>query len=108
MISSFWFKIVRWTAVIVLLNVGLGLYVCMKDVPVPINQSDAPSLVRTGTRTQTPACSDDCDSCICCASLIISEHRVFGLVPVLSNATAALVLSSSDPDPDRMKRPPRA
>jgi hypothetical protein len=108
MTSNLWLKIVRCTALLVLLNVGLGLYACMKDVPHPINRPDSLSLTRNSTTAGTPACNDDCDSCVCCASLIIASQRVFTVALVLKGIPAPLLLSSSDPDPDRTNRPPRA
>lgn len=108
MTARLWLKIVRWISVMVLLNIGVGLYGCMGDVPVPTNRTDSPTLGKRSQSVPTPACGDDCDLCVCCASIVVAEHFAFEFVPTVSAVVITPLTLLSDPEPNRMKRPPRA
>ena len=108
MTARLWFKIVRWVSMMVLLNIGVGLYACMGDVPVTTNRADSPTLANRSQSVPNPVCGDDCGSCVCCASIVVAEHFVFEFVPTVSVAVITPLTLLSDPEPNRMKRPPRA
>ena len=108
MTARLWLKIVRWISVMVLLNIGVGLYGCMGDVPVPTNSVDSPTLTKQSHSIPNPTCGDDCDSCVCCASIVVAEHFIFEFVPTVYGAVLTPLTFLSDPEPNRMKRPPRS
>src|SRR5579862_3595762 len=104
-----WRGIIRLTAVLVLLNVALGLCACLGDTPV----LSAKGAVVLTTHPEGPQpsseCGDDCDSCVCCASLLVA--RRIRLETVLTLTRAAVVTTDthpSDPELQALKRPPRA
>ena len=99
----------RWIAWLVLLTIAVGFCVCLSDeVALPIHSSSSSALTTKSHRQGAPECGDNCESCVCHASIVIVEPAQFGVELVVSRLTAFPVLSSSDPDHVRIERPPMA
>lgn len=98
-------------ALLVLLNVGLGVYACLRDTPAPLTSKSSPALSKQTQTENTPdsECGDNCHSCVCCAAIIVVEHFHYeSALPVAAEATTPVFTAPNDPEPHRMKRPPRA
>jgi hypothetical protein len=99
----------RWTAWFVLLNIGVGFCDCLRDpVSVPIHSNSSAVLTTDSHRQGDSDCGDNCESCVCHASIVTIEPARFNVELVVSRLSAFPVLSSSDPDYVRIKRPPIA
>jgi len=109
MTTAMWRRTIRLTALLVLVNVALGLCACFGDAPdLPANGRGA-ALTNQTHRPEAPACGDDCDSCVCCASLVVTKQiRVEIVLTVSSKAILAAAAAPSDPEPHALKHPPRA
>jgi ABC-type proline/glycine betaine transport system permease subunit len=105
-----WRRTIPTIALLVLLNVMVGLCACVGDTPVV--SGGERSAVLTTNQTDRPhvnECGDGCDSCICCASLVLTPPiRVEAAVTAGSKAMVAAASAPEDPEPQTLKRPPRA
>ncbi len=103
-----WGELVHWTALLVLLTIGIGFCDCLEDTVGPLGPPDFTSFSTDSPVPDATECSANCDTCICCALLLVPGKTDFKPSPIVSNAVAQVVLSPANPDPARMKRPPRA
>jgi hypothetical protein len=101
--------IARWIAWIVLLNIGVGFCDCLRDpISLPSHSSSSATLKTNTDRQAPPECGDNCESCVCHASVVTVEPARFAVDIAASSLTTFPVLSSSDPDHVRIERPPIA
>src|ERR1700729_2450016 len=99
----------RWTAWLVLLNIGAGFCDCLRDpVSLPIHSRSSIALTTNSHAQGEPDCGDNCESCVCHASLVTVEPARFTIDLAASRLTTFPVLSCSDPDHVRIERPPIA
>src|SRR5580658_620624 len=99
----------RWTAWFVLLSIAVGFCDCLRDpVSLPIHSSSSAALTTNSHRQEAPDCGDNCESCVCHASIVVIEPARFAVELAVSRLTAFPALSSSDPNHVRIDRPPIA
>lgn len=104
-----WRRTIRLTALLVLLNVALGLIACLGDTPELSAAGSGATLTNRPHRPQTPVCGDDCDSCVRCASLVLTQPIRFAIsLTVSSKATVLTAAAPAGPERHTLKRPPRA
>ena len=106
--SQKWREFVRWTALLVLLTIGIGFCDCLEDPVAPLGSPGLTSLSTNGPAPDAAECGANCDTCICCALLLVPSKMDFELPLVASDALTQFVLPPANPDSARMKRPPRA
>lgn len=101
-------KLTHWIAWLLLLNIGVGFCDCLRD-PITLPSHSNSARLTTGTERQAPSeCGDNCESCVCHASLVTVEPARFAVELAASRFTILPVLASSDPDHVRIERPPIA
>jgi hypothetical protein len=101
-------KLTRWIAWIVLLNIGVGFCDCLRE-PVSLSiHSGSASLTGNTDRQRPPECDDNCESCVCHASLVTVERARFAVELSVSRLTTLAIFSVLEPDSVRLERPPRA
>jgi hypothetical protein len=101
----------RWTAWFVLLNIAVGFCDCLRDpVSLPIHSNSSAALTTTSHHQGAPDsdCGDNCESCVCHASILIVEPVRFAVDLAVSRLSTFAFLPSSDPDHVRIERPPIA
>lgn len=102
-------KLTRWMAWIVLLNIGVGFCDCLRDpISLPIHSTSSANLTTNTDPQVPPECGDNCESCVCHASIVTVEHARFAVDLAASRLTTYPVLSPSNPDHVRIERPPIA
>jgi hypothetical protein len=93
---------------LVLLNVVFDLCACLSDAPVPLNAKSAAVATRQTHAQDLPECGDNCDSCICCAAIIVTGPVHYeSVLAVVAGVDYLPAAASPEPEPHRMKRPPR-
>jgi hypothetical protein len=101
--------IARWTALIVLMNIGIGFCDCLRDAVIaPINSSSLSSPTKRGIPAGDSSCGDNCESCDCHASIVIVEPTRFATDLAVARLSTSTVLSASTSDYVPLKQPPRA
>jgi hypothetical protein len=104
-----WRSTIRLTVLLVLLNVGLGLCACLGDAPDLPADGRGAVLTNQTHRQEAPECGDNCDSCVCCASLLVAQRiRPETVLTLSSEVAVAAAARPSDPEPQALKRHPRA
>jgi hypothetical protein len=101
-------KLTRWIAWIVLLNIGVGFCDCLREpVSLPIHTTSSASLTTNTDRQGPPECGDNCEACVCHASVVTAEPARFAVDLVISRLSIFAFLSVAEPDHVRLERPPR-
>jgi hypothetical protein len=98
----------RWIALFVLMNIGLGFCDCLRDPVLPPHSGSSFRLTSGGEKRGLPVCADDCDSCVCCAVVVITAPVHFAVELVTAQFTFSPPTSVSDPDHIAITHPPRA
>jgi hypothetical protein len=101
-------NIARWTALIVLLNIALGFCDCLRDAMPPIHRATVPALTANRIPAGAPSCGDNCEGCICCASIVAGEPAAFAIDTAVSRLLTTPEFSSSKFHYVRLEHPPRA
>jgi hypothetical protein len=100
--------IARWTALIVLMNVGLGFCECLReDVPSAIKSARLGALTPERPPAGDTSCGDNCETCVCHASIVIVERACYGTDLAVARLLAFSISSFSDSDCSPVKHPPR-
>jgi hypothetical protein len=99
-------RFLRWTAIIVLLNVVLGFCVCLREDFSPGGSKDEANL-SASTAKSLPDCGDNCESCICHATLVLTAPTRFLIVLAMSGAPSVPGDSVPDFQLIRISHPPR-
>lgn len=101
--------IARWTALIVFMNIGFGFCDCLRDaVTAPINSASLNSPANRGIPKGDSSCGDNCESCVCHASIVIVEPTRFAADLAVARFLNVTVLAVSTSDYVPLKQPPRA
>jgi len=101
--------IARWTALLLLVNIGLGFCDCLREPLLIGGAADKAHVTAPGSSGHAdPDCGDNCESCVCHANLLVSEPVRFAIVLLVSGAPLPPVLSASDPTLIGITHPPRA
>ena len=100
-------QFVRWTALLVLLNIALGFCACLRDPVIPSQFAGSPMASPDTHRDGIPACGDNCESCICCAAVMVAAPAQFPVSLAVSFLAASPKSDSSDPDLISITYPPR-
>lgn len=100
-------SLLRLIAMLVLANIGIGFCDCLRD-PIAV---DGPQIV-AATSSQTHGtesdCGVNCDSCVCCATLIVSQQASFAISLASVGFTQTFSIQISNPDLFLSTQPPRA
>jgi hypothetical protein len=101
--------IARWTALLLLVNIGLGFCDCLRE-PVSIGgvATHAHATAPSTNGQSAPDCGDNCESCVCHANLVVAEPVRFTVTLAVSGAPATPPLAASDPTRIGITHPPRA
>jgi hypothetical protein len=101
-------KLTRWIAWIVLLNIGVGFCDCLRDpVSLPVHSASSARLTDNTDRQGPTECGDNCESCVCHASLVTVEPVRLAVEFAVSRLATLAFVSVAEPDHVRLKRPPR-
>jgi hypothetical protein len=105
---SFRRQFARWIALLVLLNIGMGFCNCLRENTLPSGSETSAGLTNHGNRDAAPDCGDNCESCICHATLLMVRTESFKVTLGISWLPALMLSSFSDPDRTSLTEPPRA
>ena len=107
--TAAWRRTIRLTALFVLLNVALGFCACLGDTPDLLGGEPRAVFTIPTHQPVAPEYGDDCDSCVCCAALLVTRQiRVEAIFTATSKANVAAAAAPLDPAPQSLKQPPRA
>lgn len=97
-------KLTHWIGWLVLLNIGVGFCDCLRDpISLPANSTNSATLTTNTDRQAPPECGDNCESCVCHASVVTVEPARFSVDLPTARLTSFPVLSPSDPDQVRVE-----
>jgi hypothetical protein len=101
--------IARLTALLLLVNIGLGFCDCLRE-PVSLGgvASRPHATAPTPTDRSVPDCGDNCESCICHANLVVAEPVQFNVALAVSGTPALPRIAVTDPALLGITHPPRA
>jgi hypothetical protein len=99
---------VRWIAVLVLLNIGLGFCDCLRENTISGGSAKSATLTSHRNHDAPSDCGDNCESCICHATVLMVRPETFKISLGISWLPGAPGLSFSDPDRTSLTQPPRA
>jgi hypothetical protein len=103
-------QIARWTALLLLVNIGLGFCDCLREPVAPGGVASKPHATAPPSHTNdeaAPDCGDNCESCICHANLVVAEPLRFAVVLAVSGTPISPAIPASDPMLIGITHPPR-
>lgn len=107
--TRLWQQLIRLATLLVLLNVVFDLCACLRDAPQPLNAKGSAILTRQTREPDVPACGDNCDSCVCCAAIVVvGKLHYESALPFIDGVDSPLMAAPPDPEPHEMIRPPRS